>query len=188
MRKSLRGIEQRANDVLADAHIVEPPIDVERVAEALGAVIRAVPGDPDVSGMLYRHEGRTLIGVNASHHPNRQRFTIAHECGHLCLHKSSVYVDAAEPLIHWRDGVSALGTHEEEIEANNFAACLLIPRAFLAEDISRSLISSVDLARGDAIAIKKLARRYRVSPQAMTHRLVNLGFVSALSLEEESNR
>ena len=88
--------------------------------------------------MIYVNEGTPIIGVNALHHPNRQRFTIAHECGHLILHKpqitKEVHVDKAlaSPML-MRDSVSAAGVDEMEIEANLFAAELLMPKAILAK-------------------------------------------------------
>ncbi len=57
----------------------------------------------------------------------RQRFTIAHELGHFFLHRASstVFVDAAP--IFFRDESSSNGSQREEIEANAFAAELLMP-------------------------------------------------------------
>ena len=75
--------------------------------------------------MIYVNTGTPIIGVNALHHPNRQRFTIAHECGHLNLHRAritkEVHVDKAFPML-MRDSVSAAGVEETEFEANLFAA------------------------------------------------------------------
>ena len=86
--------------------------------------------------MIYVKEGTPIIGVNALHHPNRQRFTVAHECGHLILHKAQitkeVHVDKDFPML-MRDSVSAAGVNEMEIEANVFAAELLMPGSFSRE-------------------------------------------------------
>ncbi|WP_301176672.1 ImmA/IrrE family metallo-endopeptidase [Actinomadura geliboluensis] len=43
----------------------------------------------DVSGMLVREPTRTVIGINQGHAATRQRFPVAHEIGHLQLHKGS---------------------------------------------------------------------------------------------------
>ncbi len=48
-----------------------------------------------------------------------------------------------------------------------------MPEAFLIEDLRDKKIDVEE----DSM-IKKLAELYKVSPQAMTYRLVNLGFVS----------
>ncbi len=57
----------------------------------------------------------------------------------------------------------------EEIEANFFAASILMPRTFLARDTAERYI---DLENADAV--KELARLYNVSTQAMNIRLFNL--------------
>ena len=83
-------------------------------------VVRAMP--PDVAG-CYWHEGdRRLIHVNGRHGLPRQRFTLAHELGHVrCGH------DHADLVVDYVQTFS--GTHDPlEIEANAFAAEFLVPR------------------------------------------------------------
>jgi hypothetical protein len=69
--------------------IKKPPIPVAQIERALGAEVRYSPFDGELAGMLVRGEGETIIGVNSLHHPYRQRFTIAHECGHLLFHNEA---------------------------------------------------------------------------------------------------
>ena len=72
-----------------------------------------------------------MIGVNSLHQVHRQRFTMAHECGHLLLHRGKrVYIDHtfrvnSRALVNNRDGSSASATDPEEIEAKRFAAELV---------------------------------------------------------------
>ena len=41
----------------------------------------------DLSGVLVSAaDGSAIMGVNWNHHPNRRRFTIAHEIGHFVHH------------------------------------------------------------------------------------------------------
>lgn len=152
------------------------PVPVVQIARLLGVAVQHSPvDDDDLSGFLYhnRKNSTFMIGVNDSHHPNRQRFTIAHELGHLVLHDmDDIHVDRGFS-VRLRSGASGEGRNIEEKEANLFAAELLMPRRFLEEDIAA--IDAVDLVEEDVIA--KLARRYGVSTQAMTFRLGYLGFV-----------
>ncbi len=151
----------------------ESLIDVESIARGLGAeVIRERLGG-DVSGLLVRQEGRVIIGVNESHAPARQRFTIAHELGHFVLHEGRpLVVDRAR--INLRDSRSSLATDLEEIEANSFAAELLMPR-------TQVLRTFRGLADAGAIShervIRDLAHGFGVSDQAMEYRLVHLGLL-----------
>jgi len=106
--------------------------------------------------------------VNSLHHPNRQRFTIAHECGHLWLHNDEVHIDRSF-RIKKRDAVSSLAIDPDEIEANRFAAELLMPYTMLKNDL---LDYDIDVENEQDI--HELAKRYEVSIQAMTHRITNI--------------
>jgi Zn-dependent peptidase ImmA (M78 family) len=119
-----------------------------------------------------RGEKSAVIGVNSTHSRTRQAFTIAHELGHLLLHGDvEVHIDERR-LLGRRDQVSSKAVDPREIEANQFAAELLMP-----EDLIRSAVVSVvdrhpEITVEDAIVL--LARSFRVSELAMTHRLNNL--------------
>jgi Zn-dependent peptidase ImmA (M78 family) len=123
--------------------------------------------------MVYRDGDRIVVGVNSLHHPNRQRFTIAHEIGHLLLHRGKeVHIDRTF-RVNLRDDVSSKAVDQEEIQANRFAAELLMPRGMLIEDLKTQ---QIDYENEEALG--ELAKRYRVSLQAMTFRLANLGLVT----------
>jgi Zn-dependent peptidase ImmA (M78 family) len=160
---------------LLDEHGVEqPPVDVIGLAEAEGihVVFRDLPDD--VSGMLVRSEEDTVIGVNAKHHENRQRFTLAHEIAHHKLHAAhpTVYVDGM--MVHFR-GEEYRGAESIEIEANAFAAALLMPEDYLRDDLRSKSFDMYDEA-----AVRRLAQRYQVSVQALTIRLMELDLLHGL--------
>lgn len=96
------------------------------------------------SGSICNEDGRFVIYVNALHPKTRQLFTIAHEIGHYILHRdllTSEHIDTVEQPIN--NGHPALHrTHktqynvneqEMEIEANEFAAELLMPQDFFVK-------------------------------------------------------
>ena len=158
-----------AEALLADAGSRKLPIPVEVIAKSLGATVRYAPFKGELAGMLIRDDVKrgVVIGVNSLHHPNRQRFTIAHECGHLQLHKGrQAYIDRSPLRINRRDEVSSQATNAEEIEANRFAAELLIPYEMIMNDVLES-----DLDIDDEMALRELADRYGVSLQAMMLRI-----------------
>ena len=72
-----------------------------------------------------------------------------------------------------RSELSGMAVDENEIEANQFAAELLMPVSFLRKDLGE-LPADIE---ADA-AIEKLAKQYRVSTQAMTIRLTALNILS----------
>lgn len=91
------------------------------------------------------------IAVNTDKPETRQRFTVAHELGHIILgHRGGCMV-----------GGHGGGVHEKE--ANAFAGSLLIPRIALARVAHRYTLS-------------QLAERFGVSQDCMSVRLRECGF------------
>ena len=167
--------QREAQHVLARFRIENPPVDVERIARELGVTVVYEPFDGNVSAMLYRDGRRTVIGVNANHSLRRQRFSIAHELGHLCLHQGRPIILDQLVRVNFRDERSSLATDQEEIAANAFAAELLMPEALVEREVRRH--SDLITADDDQL-IKKLADAFKVSTAAMSIRLVNLGLQS----------
>jgi Zn-dependent peptidase ImmA (M78 family) len=166
---SAQRVETIVRKLLRELEIEKPPIPVEAIARSLGAKIRYSPFEGDISGMVFRDKDQTVIGVNSLHHPNRQRFTIAHEIGHFLLHKGTeIHVDRTF-RVNLRNDVSSQAVDPDEIEANRFAAQLLMPEHFLGRDLKGQ---EIDIEKEDDL--KLLASKYRVSLQALTFRLTNL--------------
>lgn len=166
--RSIATLRPIAGELLKAANVTRPPVPVADIARSLGAAVRYAPFKGELAGMLIRDDGErgTVIGVNSLHHSNRQRFTIAHECGHLRLHRGRrTYVDRSF-RINRRDEVSAQATDAEEIEANRFAAELLMPYEMIKEDL---MAYRPDIE--DEEELRELADRYGVSLQALTLRI-----------------
>ena len=162
---------EAARALLKEHGVTAAPVPVERVAKSLGVRVEYAPLDGDLSGLAHIRDGVTIVGINALHAPNRQRFTLAHELAHVQLHRkmieSTVHVDRGSLR---RDALAAAGVDPIEIEANAFAAELLMPRAFLLSALEGR---SIDLE--DDKAVLALAKRFRVSDAAMRYRLSSLG-------------
>ena len=161
----------RAQDLLASLNIKSAPIPIEKIAKALTVQVRFSPFDDELSGMIYVKDGVPIIGVNSLHHPNRQRFTIAHELGHFQLHRqmitNQVHVDKNFPAL-MRDPKSATGTERIEIEANQFAAELLMPRELIEQALAGKQFD-ID----DDGPMEEIAKKFRVSKQALQYRIRN---------------
>jgi len=161
----------RARALIDKMGLRTAPVPVEKVAKLLGIQIRFSPLDQELSGMIYMQGDTAIIGVNSLHHPNRQRFTIAHEIGHHELHKEiiskSVHVDKQYTVLR-RDSKSATGTDRLEVQANQFAAELLMPEALIAEFFKGRVID-ID----DQRPLEELAKKFKVSRQMLEYRLSN---------------
>lgn len=166
-RKTIKTLVQ---EILDRAKINEPPIAIEKVAKQLKLRVRFEPFDGDLSGCIVRHGDRATAGINSLHHENRQRFTLAHEIGHFLLHKGEEVIVDRGFRVNLRDAEASKAENPEEIEANYFAAELLMPENMLIDDLKGKKLDIED----DQL-IRQLADRYRVSTQALTYRLVNLG-------------
>lgn len=172
-------IRQLVEEILAKNNIVEPTIDVEHIAEYAGLDVNHAKLEDELSGFLVVHRKQGTIAVNSAHHPNRQRFTIAHELGHYFLHSrndqdENVFID--KKVFH-RGKAASEGTIRMEIEANRFAAELLMPR-FMMKTAVADEGGDIDLE--DIETIENLAERFGVSTQALTYRLTDLNMLPRL--------
>ena len=163
---------ERINALLHECGVASVPVPVEKVAAFLGAVVRYSELEESLSGLLHVKEGKPIIGVNSRHPANRQRFTIAHEIGHLELHREliadQVHIDRKFPVL-LRDEDSATGTRRIEVEANRFAAKLLMPSYLLVPMLKKQ---GFDIDEEEPL--KRLARKFLVSRQALEFRIRNM--------------
>jgi Zn-dependent peptidase ImmA (M78 family) len=168
-------MDRRATDLLRKLDLFQVPVNVQAVAERLGANVVFDDLEDEVSGFLLKEKNVVTIAINKAHHQNRQRFTIAHECGHLELHatgqEDQLWVDKA--YLFFRDSQSSTGDQLAEIQANQFAAGLLMPEALVRAHIE-------DVAALSDVDIFRLSMRFEVSEQAMTLRLVSLGLIAPM--------
>jgi Zn-dependent peptidase ImmA (M78 family) len=171
-------ISDSVNQLLTKLHIRRAPIQIEKLTKDLGITIQKEMADDELSGFLYRNREHnfTVIGVNAGHAETRQRFTIAHEIGHFFLHElDEIHIDREKVGVQvWRrNEESRQGTNSQEVEANLFAAELLMPSRFISRDLESIRVTDCS----DEKIVEHLAELYQVSEQAMTIRLTNLGYL-----------
>ena len=156
--------------LIAQLPIVRPPVPVESIANSLGLTVEYTDLGSGVSGLLVASGSGGTIGVN-KHHPRvRQRFSIAHEIGHFKLHANAsenLFIDKAYVL--FRDDRASRGEIRDEIQANMFAASLLMPAPLLRLRIEEG---HVDL--GDDDQVRALADTFQVSLAAMAYRVMRL--------------
>lgn len=138
------------------------PLDIEELIRVLGIGLRIHPLPDQKSGYMRFENGRWIIGVNSLHHPNRQRFTMAHELGHYILHKDEI--GNFEDTILFRQGSDFTGAPLEN-EANQFASELLMPENEFRDVVPR-LSGQID----------DIAKHFQVSSAALKMRGEKLGF------------
>jgi hypothetical protein len=128
---------------LAGKYDLSPPVEIERVVRQHATLtFVAIPFD-DVDGISLnlKVKGKSPhVIVNKNNPLTRQRFTLAHELGHIVIpwHIGTI-IDRTDP--HADVGLN--GYWEIEAEANAFAAELLMPSAWISSLTAQEL----DLAR-----------------------------------------
>lgn len=140
------------------------PVNPAKVARELGIEVFSKAMDDTVDGVLAKNEENYQIFINNTLSKRRARFTVAHELGHYILHASSAPENGGI-VDYRRDLNSSFGIDAAEIEANNFAAALLMN----AQSVSNEWACYKN--------IPVLADRFGVSEDAIKYRLKNLGLL-----------
>lgn len=171
---NLHSVRRRAEALLEELDLMEVPVRVDLVASRLKLPVVYMDLDQTISGVLIRTGSNATIGVRKGDGTTRKRFTIAHEIGHHQLgHQfegdDQVHVDRGYS-IRMRSPKSSTGEDKMEVEANQFAASLLMPERLLRHEVAQ-LNESGHVS--DA-SVSALARTFQVSEQAMTIRLTVL--------------
>ena len=148
-----------AKKLIKSSKISSPPVSLQKIIEHLQSsytldVKKVVMGEK-VSGLLVTCKSidgeYTTIGFNANQSWYRNRFTIAHEIGHLLL--GHTCTQKLDDVFH------------AEVEANMFAGELLVPTTLIKIDYKKS---------SDVPTLSKL---YRVSGEVMSIGLMSARLV-----------
>ena len=149
--------------ILDDLGIVQEDLKrLDRIVLMRGGMIRSAPLH-GAEARLTTLGDRAIITISSAvDNPGRRRFSIAHELGHLEMHRYTreVFVcttrDISERLAQSPDAV-------QEQEANEFAATLLLPQRFFAPLCNESdptLDFIGELAREFEVSLTATAIRY----------------------------
>lgn len=167
----IKHIEERAETILRDQNLFIVGFNVNKLVKQLNIELIEKTFPRDISGLLaIGSNNRAVISVNLLEDEKRQRFTIAHELGHYFLHSKDqpLFVDKPQRVMY-RNNASTTGEIQKEREANAFAAALLMPKELVVHELNNCGDQETDL-------VKYLAKRFKVSEQAMSFRLSNLGY------------
>ncbi|MFY4862392.1 ImmA/IrrE family metallo-endopeptidase [Aliarcobacter butzleri] len=159
------------------------PVNIEEIINFLSIEIKNKPDfrKINVTGNITVKNGIPSIWINPMQNKmiERKRFTLAHELGHYILHiaPTNKLDDEIndEKIVYNRDN----NWNKIEMQANNFAAQLLMPSDLISNEIERIIIEhkkNTSEGRMDKdILIEKLAKEFQVSLSAMEFRLSSLG-------------
>lgn len=134
------GIDELA-EFIAGAHSTGARVEPERILKAKGITLSFGSYGPSFDGMLEHRKGRfhvycNLDRVEARDSP-RARFTVAHELGHYFIdeHRNAL---ASGRVPQHPSRCEFESRNPAEVEADVFAAGLLLPRRRFVEAVSRA--------------------------------------------------
>jgi Zn-dependent peptidase ImmA (M78 family) len=159
-KKRIGYCRDMARKILRESQSLRVPVPIDNIAKHYG--FKVVPLDQPAeqfSGIL--HKGKRAIGINKSHHPVRQRFSLAHELGHFFLDHPTV--DEILP-----DDLEMIERKTYEAEADEFAGELLVPRELLKELLKQNQ------------DIEFLREQFNVSRHVIVIQLTKHGFLNKL--------
>ncbi|MDR7409713.1 MAG: ImmA/IrrE family metallo-endopeptidase [Armatimonadota bacterium] len=206
-------IDQMAEEALHRAGLLPrleaPVVDVERFLEGyLGAdldqyaplphdVLGATEFRPGVPPLVQVNAALTRAALDDPHPPpgsrGRWRATLAHEAGHVLLHRALVEPDPSQTSLFdppdrlfrclQREVAFGGGSDWREVQANRFMAALLMPKSVFVAAVVRAkrqegLLLTDPVGTGSVERVARtLARWFDVSRQAARIRLLELGLV-----------
>lgn len=143
------------------------PVDIVGLIEALGIDYIEQPMRPGSSGRIDYNDPFCIITVNSDEGPQRRRFTAAHELGHYLLHRDMIDGIGHLDRLYSDGGMNnpyAPLSPAHEVQANQFAADLLMPKGKLRNAFDP-----------DTDNVLELANMCQVSVAAMKIRLKTIG-------------
>lgn len=155
---------------------IKAPIEIKEILEILGIPFSQKPNFAQIKldGKISIENDEPFIWSNPlkTKIKERLRFTLAHELGHFLLHmapENSKEGFTDKNISFNRDD----NWDHKEMEANSFAAQLLMPSELITKHIKDILKKTPDIERVDLI--EELASIFQVSSIAMKYRLKNMG-------------
>lgn len=156
--EAMRVAELQANRFLKLSRIDQAPFPEYAISELPRIHVERMTPAP-VSGAAQWSRGRWLIILNGAETTGRQRYSLGHEFKHILDANFIAYLYPA---------IRNLSAHDRgEQICDYFAACLLMPRAWIKSAFYNDGVQDVG----------RLARRFEVSIAAMSVRLQQLGLV-----------
>lgn len=141
--------------------ITDIPMDI--FVSALGATLIKEPLDR-CDGKIIRGHKKTLIKINSNiPYEERVRFSIAHEIGHFLLHeKLEVHNETHNTLTWFKDAEKQAQMGIQELEANEFASELLMPKKlFIKECIGEPFSPQL---------LERISKRFKTSITSIVYK------------------
>ncbi len=159
-----------------------PPFLPEEFCRILGIekIVKQELGQ--LSGLLLKFNDRYVIKVNKNHNSSRQKFSCAHEIGHILFSELKLghYIYTIEYRTFNPQGRDRARLTERERLCDAAAAELLMPESIFKKYLSNFGVS--------VYAIERLANIFKVSVRAATRRIAEISLEPCIALIWERQR
>jgi len=155
--------EQTAINVLMTCGVTDPS---DLLLEDLIIYYNGIVKETNLTncdGRMVMKNGKAIVSVNSNiEYPAKKRFVLAHELGHMLLHynKVATFSDDYLTLEAYKHGI-------QEIEANNFAAELLMPKQIFQDFCFKKKFTP--------LLLKELSDRFNTSMTSIVYRFADIG-------------
>jgi len=167
------------------------PIPIEEIAESKFNIeiipVMTMKEEYDADGCLTSDFSTIFVDYHVyTKQENRTRFTIAHEIGHLVLHKElfeTLKIQTANDLYKLSDKISNENYGWLEYQAYTFAGHVLVPKNLLLSEIKKRLgrIPEHENPENMFHVFQDLIDVFKVSGEVMLRRLTKEGLVKSNS-------
>lgn len=152
--------ELYARELLHRLKIDELPVPVDDICNKLGISLR-YNSELDAESLIVKTQDKTIIVVKETNYKSQARFCIAHESGHYTIptHLDQTYKCTLSDLFLYTPDKPT------EIQANQFAAELLMPSKYFEHDIREKELTLTNII--------SLADKYETSLISTSLRFIN---------------
>ena len=153
-------VEKIAVNLLNTNNYVDDMVDIAYIVRKQGYEVFIDDDlEDDISGFV-DHNNKEVV-LNANETPERRRFTLAHELGHIILNANDNQIQHTDNITN--NQLDIYASEPNEVEANYFAGCILMPKNVFIREFN-SIKGDIDYK------IQKLAYYFGVSKLAVNVR------------------
>jgi Zn-dependent peptidase ImmA (M78 family) len=137
-------------------------IPLEKLVAGRGAILRYSELKGADGRIVFGKLGKAIITINSKiEYEGKRRFTIAHELGHFEMHKNiAPHNDSEITMSSFKNG-------NQETEANQFAAELLLPKGIFCQELNHKKFSPS--------LLRSLAETFNSSLTSVVFRYLEIG-------------
>ena len=152
-------IEAITTNLLNRYNYIDDMVDIANIVRQQNYNVFIDDLDSNISGYV-DHDNKEVV-LNKNETPERRRFTLAHELGHIILNANDNSIQHRDNIMNSQLDIYA--NDNNEVEANYFAGCILMPRNVFIREFN-NIKGNIDYK------IQQLASYFGVSKLAINVR------------------